>query len=199
MASEIEKRANQLVGEAQSKISPRTFLASEVRAMDRSDVEILAVAYLLAQMKTRQRHVVASIEREAQAKKQIPNKGTKAWFAWLETPEGADEKERQIQYAKEDAEATGRLWAEVQRNIDRFAAELRMEWNDELLRSDFALADGSKVTWGDASREDHEWRASMHSKNAAAGIEGAARHRAAIDLLVQTGANTLNDAVTVAA
>lgn len=194
---DLEERVGVVVARAATKLSPLTYLSGVVRKLDRSQVEELAVAYLLAQTKMRQRSLVARVERDSQ-KHVRPNKGTKAWHAWLETPEGASDKALQLEYARIDAEHHEKLVQSMKHTIDRYRDELRMEWTDELLRSDFSLGDGTKVTWGDATREQHEWRAEMHTKNAAAGVEGAARHRAAIRLLDESGANSLNSHLAVA-
>jgi hypothetical protein len=192
---DIEERVSSYVKKAAGKLSPETYLSGVVRRMDRGQVDVLATAYLLAQVKLRKRSVVARVERESAR----PNRGTKAWYTWLDSPEGAAQKDLEIEYEREDDERKARWNKELIGIIQRHKEELRMEWNDELLRSDFALADGTKVTWGDASREQHEWRVDMHEKNAAAGIEGAARHRAAISLLDQSGSVSLNAAIKVAA
>ena len=195
MMNEIEDTIGKVVQKAATKLSPVTYINGVVRRMDRDDVEQLAAAYLLAQVKLRQRSTVATVERASQK----PKRGTKAWYAWLETPAGADQMALEVEYERIERESQTKLWNGMAEIIENYKNELRMEWTDELLRSDFALADGTKVKWGDATREQHEWRADMHAKNAAAGIEGAARHRAAIELLDQTGTESLNDAVAVPA
>ena len=204
--SDIETRVGKIVKTAESRLSPLTFISSTVRKMERSDVDELAIAYLFAQVKIRKRAEVRSIEQAAARQREVdverkfgPKRRTKAWYEWLETPDGAQAKAIEAEWERREDERVSRLFADLNDSIEKYGADLRMEWTAELLSSEFALADGSKITWGEATREQHEWRADMHTRNAVAGIEGAARHRAAIDELERTGAETLNAAVRVAA
>ena len=84
------------------------------------------------------------------------------------------------------------IWAAY---IDRSWAEFD---DEKLLRSKFSRGDGTEVTWGDASREDHQYRVDMHTGNAVAGVDGAARHMLAIRVIDDTKAANLRDAVSAA-
>lgn len=77
--------------------------------------------------------------------------------------------------------------------IEERAANLDMEWTAALLTATVALPDGTRVEWGEATREQHAARLEMLTKHAASEIETAARHRAAIDTLDATGARCLNE------
>jgi|ERR1051326_7184523 hypothetical protein len=83
----------------------------------------------------------------------------------------------------------------LQAALDRMVAELKMEWTQELLDSTFALSDGSRVTWGNATVEEHRERARMFTDLAETNLHGAARHKLAIDQLVRAGATCLNEVV----
>lgn len=91
-------------------------------------------------------------------------------------------------------------WAErkdrrMQVLLDEFARDLKMEWTTELLTSGFALPDGTLVTWGEATIEQHVVRADMLRGNAIANAEAAARHLHAIETIKGAGAATLGEAV----
>lgn len=75
--------------------------------------------------------------------------------------------------------------------IEERASQMALELTTELLRSEFALGDGVRVKWGDATSAQHEQRYAMLLKNAAANAEGAARHRAAVNMLEKSGASCL--------
>jgi len=70
---------------------------------------------------------------------------------------------------------------------------LRIKWTQELLASSFGMPDGTSVTWGEATIEQHQIRAAMFSSNAQANIEGAARHQKAIQDLAESGVPTLGE------
>lgn len=76
--------------------------------------------------------------------------------------------------------------------VEVTAEKTRLRVTAELLGSEFALGDGRKVTWGAAAKADHEQRIEMVSKNAAANIEDAARHRAAVKMLDAAGVDCLS-------
>lgn len=83
--------------------------------------------------------------------------------------------------------------------VDDMTSKLRLKWEKDLLESKFALRDGTRVTWADATIEQHEERAAMFEQNVLANAEGAARHRRAVQDLTEAGAQTLGQLVAVAA
>lgn len=85
--------------------------------------------------------------------------------------------------------------AKVEQAFRDLKSVWRMEWTAELLDSTFALADGSRVTWGDATADQHRERVDMFRRNALANLEGAARHEQAIDALMESGAKSLRKMV----
>ena len=201
--SDLVKIARSIVTEAAAKLSPLTFLKSNVAAMGRNEVEALAVAYLMAQVKNRRRASVLVIEREAQDIARKPKWGTAKYEKWAAVPENAAEVVTDREYRAEIAEAEEvafkRLWSTTGDIIDAFANEMRVAWTAELLDSKFALGDGTDVRWGEATRTQHQSRLDMHQRNAAAGIEGAARHRQAISDMAASGAMSLNALAKIAA
>ena len=52
---------------------------------------------------------------------------------------------------------------------------------------------GQVVTWGDATRDQHEMRAAFLDDMAAATVETANRHRRAVKVLAEAGVDTLNE------
>lgn len=84
-----------------------------------------------------------------------------------------------------------RLRGQLNDSLERYAAELRIEWTAELLSTGFALPDGRMVLWGEATVQDHEQRAAMLTRNVVANAEAAARHRRAVAELKAAGASTL--------
>ena len=184
-ASNLQQRTRALVAEATRKLSPATFLRSAVADMDRPDVDALAAAYLLSQVKASHRRATLTIERDAERPK---------------TPEAAAmSTEIELRAERENRDALKSLWADMNKAADKYKEALYVEWTDELLDAEFATGDGSTVRWGEATREQHEDRYNMHKRNAMAGMEGAARHRQAIETLDATGCDTLREAVKVAA
>jgi hypothetical protein len=103
------------------------------------------------------------------------------------------------EFLEREAERSRQFWQHMNQITEQFAAELKAEWTAELLSSEFALADGTTVTWGDATVEQHEQRVELFTRNAVANAEGAARHKLAIEALKQSGSPTLNDLAKVAA
>lgn len=65
-------------------------------------------------------------------------------------------------------------------------------WHD-LLDTAFRLPDGTEVTWGDASAEQHELSADALIHSSASSIEGAARHQRAAEEIRAAQSNTLRD------
>ncbi len=176
---------SQIIRDAVSKLSPRTYVAAAVRAMDPIEVQHFAVDYLMQQVKQRQRSIALSTERE-KIKLGSPADPKSEHLDWVAFEEDLLAENRRKKAVK-DA-----IWAAY---IDRSWAEFD---DEKLLRSKFSRGDGTEVTWGDASREDHQYRVDMHTGNAVAGVDGAARHMLAIRVIDDTKAANLRDAVSAA-
>jgi hypothetical protein len=89
------------------------------------------------------------------------------------------------------AAARQRAWVKVHDLIDAVAEQVRLEVTEELLGSEFALGDGTMVTWGDATVADHEQRIRLLEANAVGNVQTAARHRAAIVMINDGNVKTL--------
>ena len=159
-----------------------------VRAAPGRLVAALAVEYLVAAVSDAQRSATLEAERAATKRRRaggIPRAGTKERYEWeASTPEGQE-------YAAAEERRFHAFVAEMAQATDRFVEAMRVEWTNELLDSSFALRDGSMVTWGDATVEQHEERRQMFVRNAAANVEGAARHEIALRELRASGAPSL--------
>ena len=77
--------------------------------------------------------------------------------------------------------------------IDEYSARIRVEFTAELLASEFALGDGRRITWGEASIGDHEQRIALLTRNATANAEAAARHCNAVSTLKMANVDRLAD------
>lgn len=77
--------------------------------------------------------------------------------------------------------------------LEQYKETIRLELTEELLGSIFALGDGRRVTWGEATRAEHEQRIDMLAKNANANAAAAARHMAAVSMIEEAGVERLAD------
>ena len=83
--------------------------------------------------------------------------------------------------------------------MQHFVAETRLQVTEELLGSEFALGDGRRVTWREATVNDHRQRIALLTHNAAANAEAATRHEKAVELIVHAGVATLGEVPETAA
>jgi hypothetical protein len=91
-----------------------------------------------------------------------------------------------------EAERSERFLNKLNSIMEEYKAAVVLEFTEELLSSYFTLEDGTEVTWGDATVEQHAARQRMFEGNVHANLEGAARHAYAIEQLQQKNAQTLN-------
>jgi hypothetical protein len=78
-------------------------------------------------------------------------------------------------------------------SIEEFKESVRLELTQQLLDSVFALGDGRRVTWGEATIVDHQQGVEMLTTKAIAIGENAAHHLAAIALISRAGASCLRE------
>jgi len=90
-------------------------------------------------------------------------------------------------------------WQQLQETVTKYRDGIRLEVTAELLATTFALGDGSRVTWGDATVEQHTQRVEMLLASAGGTIETAGRHSAAIQMIEAHGATCLRGLVEQAA
>ncbi|KQP83725.1 hypothetical protein [Aeromicrobium sp. Leaf291] len=123
-----------------------------------------------------------------------PRRGTRAFARWIdETEEGRAHKAQLTKWREEDSAARAHQWNALSETLQEYTDSMRMQWTQEILSTKFRLGDGTEVTWGGATLEQHKSRHQMFMKNAHANLEGAARHQQAIRDLEATGAQTLAD------
>ena len=94
--------------------------------------------------------------------------------------------------AKVRQEANTRLRERVSGVVADLAAELLAEWNADLLASSFAV-DGIRVTWQNATVDQHEARAQMLEGMAAGDLQTASIHRQAVHDIEALGVTTLGE------
>lgn len=146
----------------------------------------LLVAELLAAARRQQRDQTLRAERAAQVARRRTSRDE--WRAW------GEQRRAQLGLPK-DAASSDVLVAAV----DQFKSELKMEWTRELLASSFVLKSGERVTWGDATVAQHKERMAMFKEQARINMDGAERHKLAIQQIEEVGAKCLNEAVCEAA
>lgn len=166
----------------------------------------LAAAALVDAARNRRRRGALTVERDAEVPSEMhesdtpfrrPKYGTGAYRRWVEsTAEGAAYDEERAEWEARGERRRAEALAGV---LDEYRESLHIEWTAELLDTEFALGDGTRVTWGEATAEQHRSRAELFANNAAANLEGAARHQKAVAALLESGASTLRDLVGVAA
>jgi hypothetical protein len=110
---------------------------------------------------------------------------------------GVEKKKVEERQQAEREQARGRKLTDLFREsvdivIEEKAKEIGMEWTASLLTSTFALPSGQRVSWGQATREQHLERIEMLSHNAAANAEAATRHQIAVNSLDEAGAECLD-------
>lgn len=81
--------------------------------------------------------------------------------------------------------------------LTEYRDQLRITWTDELLKATFAMPDGSRVLWGEATVDQHRERVSMLMGNVAGNLEAAARHEKAVEEIEAASVQTLNELVLV--
>lgn len=81
----------------------------------------------------------------------------------------------------------------MRKALEDFQQSIRLEVTAELLASEFAVGDGTRTTWGEATAEQHLARAALLERQGFGTLETAARHRAAVEMLSSSGSITLSE------
>lgn len=97
--------------------------------------------------------------------------------------------------ALQRAAADEKLHASLRKTVETLAASMHVAWTQDLLAGEFTVGGGQVVTWGAATAEQHERRASKLERLAAGDLTTAAMHRAAINTISAAGVGTLAEAV----
>lgn len=110
---------------------------------------------------------------------------SQAWFEADWYPGGA--------FAYHEMKRAEQLELRLSETVARVVAETRLELTRDLLHTEFALGTGEKVTWGDATADQHEQRAALLRLNSVANVDAESRHRKAIEMLRDAGASRLSE------
>lgn len=189
---EATRLAQQCYDKALASRRPtRTIARSLLAKADPTLVEYLAVEFVVAEVQRTQRTATLNAERTAEVRDSEQRAESPQAGSWRKR---ADQEEERAMWLIEQS-----MNANIQRAVDRYTEEVKMQWTTELLDSTFALRDGTPVMWGDATVADHEERRKMFVDNARANIEGASRHEMALRDLAASGANTLREMIGAAA
>lgn len=173
-----------IVDGARAAESPIDHLRSAVSDMTREDVEQLAVAYLLSEM--RKGSITPRAVKQQYKPRVVPPP----------TPEQLEARARiEEKLIQDEADSRTRFRDTMDKAFSLLKYEWHLEWTAELLDAEITLADGSTVKFGDATREQHFARAQVHRRNTLLNMESAVRHEKAIETLNKSGAPTLRAAL----
>lgn len=177
----------------------RGVAAALAREMPVALLRRLAAQLIVDRVRSHERHLTLVAERHAerediraQVLHEMTTSAPPPGRRWRPTPQ------EQAERAAIDSEHRDRMLVEILGIVNDYSSALKIEWTAELLGREFALADGSTVTWGQATAEQHSERLRMFTRNAAANIEGAARHQKALDALAASGADSLEQMLAAA-
>lgn len=99
----------------------------------------------------------------------------------------------QNEMAEIDSRAAHKLTERLTEAIETFASAVRADWTEQILSASFALPDGTRVLWGEATVEQHKARRDFLLSQASGTLETAGRHDAAIKDLMSFRVTCLND------
>jgi hypothetical protein len=103
---------------------------------------------------------------------------------------------RQIEASSETGRADSEdRWRVVEELLEEYRQEVIVDWTAELLGSEFALGDGTRATWADATVVQHKARMAMLERNVRGNLDAICRHEAAITTIEKAGKQTLGEAV----
>lgn len=75
--------------------------------------------------------------------------------------------------------------------LEEYRREVIVEWTTELLSAEFALGDGQRVTWGEATVDQHAMRIGLLTQNVRGNLDAIERHEAAIKAISDGGVSRL--------
>lgn len=166
-----------------------------VRGLPEGFLRRLAVEFIVERVRGQVRQITLAAERRAMREQLMHELTTSG-------PPPGRRVRRSTEEAAEAEEARANAFANMAARVgvlvSDYVESARIQWTQDLLDSPFSLADGTQVLWGDATVDQHRERLAIFTRNAAANIEGAARHKAALEALSTTGAPTLREMVTAA-
>jgi hypothetical protein len=103
---------------------------------------------------------------------------------------------RQVEIANTagHVEYSGR-WSAVDALLEEYRKAVIVDWTNELLAAEFALGDGVRVTWGNATAQQHATRIVLLRQNVRGNLDTIQRHEAAIAAITEKGVASLSEAV----
>lgn len=186
-------------------LSVRTAARQAVMDLPRTTRDVLAAerfADLVAHiLRSRTRDEERSAARPAERPESLPEYGPPDPWAGMKhgNKRGASERGcpcEHCEWSRQlERDSAAKLNASLNNLLADYRKDLRMEWTEELLESTFALGDGTRVSWGEATIDQHQERVAMFMGNVAANIEGAARHEQAIVDIKTAEVSCLSDVV----
>lgn len=161
-----------------------------------AEVRECAVAFLWRELEATERRRTLAAERAATrpAREASTDDDTEADDTEADRRAAAAREEADQQAARRIA-TLATLATLVEDAVAAHEAALSIEWTPELREQPIRMPDGSRTSWGEATIAQHRQREAMFTDFAVANVEGAARHRRAIDDLTAAGVATLNDLV----
>ena len=152
----------------------------------------LAVMMTAELVGRRLRERTLAVERAAEhPTTKRPRYGTRAYERWAtETEEGRAWHAERVEWEEEWERRRFDLLRDL---LQKYTDQLRIQWTEELLAQTISMPDGSTTTWGRATLSQHQSRVDMFAAQAMAGIEGAARHRKAIEAIEAAGVQCLDE------
>lgn len=102
-------------------------------------------------------------------------------------------REATEKFETETSNARARLRAKANLITTELANSLHEQWTAAMLAGEFALPDGTRVSWADASVAQHNLRATQLEGLAAGDLATASIHRRAINDLRAAGVATLGE------
>ena len=195
----LDRAANRVAEALQNGEYTEALTRQIVEGMTRRDLIELAMAGLFARALTVERAWTKRAEVRATKSRVALHGRSKLARSGCDCAECVAWRERQVEVDEWELDREAKMINRLGAILEEYKAELRTEWTTELLDATFALPDGIRVMWGEATIEQHEARIQMLSSIASGTLETAARHGQAVDELRAASAATLNDLVRVAA
>lgn len=187
-ASRLARRAVKSLTASDREEILTGLLASEIEAIRRQrSREIERRAWEIASAEQ-----VTVVERERREYKREVAKESKAF---REAMKRRDDEAAEL--FRTDPEAHRRkytLGGIIEAWEEKIAERAKMELTAELLTAVFATGDGRRVTWGEATLEDHRKRIELLARGVKGSVETIRLHEYAASILRETGATCLNNA-----
>ena len=111
---------------------------------------------------------------------------------WARAEARKNERQARSRAEKKAAPATSRTVSATRSLAQSIMSSINPSW-DDLLDTTFRLPDGTEVTWGDASAEQHESSAESLIHSSASSLENAARHQQAAADIRAANSSSLRD------